>query len=699
MDPRVGRRVVVAIVLVVALQLFWVAPASANHSVTWGLGSDCSNLATESSTPVGSDVTLTACVTLGGEPLPGHRIVATIAGPTQTANAEIVTDDQGIARRVLRPSASGRYRITLADADGAIPGEVFINATPAATTTTAAAVPTATTTNPASTSSTSSTSATSSTTSVASTTVPAASTTIPSTEPVAASGSSSSWAAWLALLLLLAIALLVLWWFLRTRAAQPAGTGEGGDADDDPRDEPPPVLYGEEITVTTCDWVCVFIDAVSGKETVLRPAAPGRVPCCRYEIKISTLVHEWSEEPNYRDTDRWTTRYEVDDTSIMEELGKGEIIGALQSAITGGSFDADDSVRLIASAREGTLNHTYGVNAVATAVVRGESDFHKAGEDVRRTLAGWGIPIERRPVTKSASAEIREETNIRIDLRSQCGPPTAHVFEAKGDGRLSLRPSTSCTAHDGLCRKEMAPTTEATCRVSGDLRYDLNGTPSRAAVSGTPGGVSLSVSEVSVGPFAVTASVDEGAHNNDEAVTLVPNGPHIRNTVEGSSFRVDVESHLKSSSAVTWAPTAVMGPDCTSTGRVAVRHHVMVDGRTDFVGPSKHGCGCGADFCNPCRPALQLRVGRPPEEVDTAPAHDPTGELQRPGTEEELGSDAQIVVDGVTWYLWRPTPPATGRVSWRLDHEDAIAASADPSDPVPPPAPVRRETDTTTTRR
>ena len=131
---------------VLAGPLLAVPPAAAEHTVTWGAGSECGTAARQATTAVNTPVRLVACVTLGGSPLPDWRMTLVVKGPNRTVESQITTDASGVVRFGVQPTAPGTTTVTLCDDDGCLYGETDLTVTPAdaatTTSTTAATTPT-----------------------------------------------------------------------------------------------------------------------------------------------------------------------------------------------------------------------------------------------------------------------------------------------------------------------------------------------------------------------------------------------------------------------------------------------------------------------------------------------------------------------------------------------------------------------------
>jgi hypothetical protein len=145
-----GRRIVAGIVVAVGALVVPAAPAAADHAIDWGVGRACGETTKTAETTVDTPVAFIACVTLGGEPLPGHELTVAVVGPSRSAETTVTTDDAGIARFGVQPTSEGDTRVTLCDADGCVYGETVLTVRPApqatTTTTTPAAAATTTTT-------------------------------------------------------------------------------------------------------------------------------------------------------------------------------------------------------------------------------------------------------------------------------------------------------------------------------------------------------------------------------------------------------------------------------------------------------------------------------------------------------------------------------------------------------------------------
>jgi hypothetical protein len=135
------RRALVALLVAGAAVVGLAAPAAANHVVDWGAGTACGATSKTATTTQNGRVSFIACVTLGGEPLPGHTMQLQIVGPTRSVEANVTTGDDGVTRWSVQPTAPGDTRVTLCDADGCLYGSTVITATPASTPTTAAPPP------------------------------------------------------------------------------------------------------------------------------------------------------------------------------------------------------------------------------------------------------------------------------------------------------------------------------------------------------------------------------------------------------------------------------------------------------------------------------------------------------------------------------------------------------------------------------
>lgn len=261
--PRATRRslrVAVGASLAALSLVVTAAPASASHTITWGAGTSCDSVSQSAHTTVDDPVRFVACVTIGGEPLAQHEMNLLVEGPTRTVEATVITDETGVVRWSVQPTAPGDTRVTLCDADGCLYGTTVITATPATTTTaepvptTAAPAPSTTAAPPvvvtSSTTSASTPEATSTTETTGSTTTSTSAeddedgSATPIVErPARDDGDGFPW-----LLVLLAVLILFLLALLLRRFVFGGGgvTLAGDQPDDDPRDEPPPVIYGEE---------------------------------------------------------------------------------------------------------------------------------------------------------------------------------------------------------------------------------------------------------------------------------------------------------------------------------------------------------------------------------------------------------------------------------------------------------------------
>ncbi|HUG75543.1 MAG TPA: hypothetical protein VMM81_07735, partial [Acidimicrobiia bacterium] len=133
------------------------------------------------------------------------------------------------------------------------------------------------------------------------TTMAVTTTTVVAQEPVGEAGGLS-----LVVVILIAIViLLLLWWlwyrsqsqseekdiyrFGPTRERGRTTTGEGEDDGDDPRDTPPPVVYGEQLEEhAACGWGLYFHDGT--REIPLREPAIHEHLCCKYVVRVTTDV-------------------------------------------------------------------------------------------------------------------------------------------------------------------------------------------------------------------------------------------------------------------------------------------------------------------------------------------------------------------------------------------------------------------------
>jgi hypothetical protein len=96
---------------------------------------------------------------------------------------------------------------------------------------------------------------------------------------------------------------ITVYWQTRERG-KPGYPIPGDDDGDDPRDTPPPQIYGEEIEEACCDWQVYFNDG--GQLVALREMDIACHECCKYEITVKTkiLAHGQAAHASQDDDER-----------------------------------------------------------------------------------------------------------------------------------------------------------------------------------------------------------------------------------------------------------------------------------------------------------------------------------------------------------------------------------------------------------
>ncbi len=405
---------------------------------------------------------------------------------------------------------------------------------------------------------------------------------------------------------------------------------------------------------TTCDWTCVYIDEVSGTETVLKHPEEGAIECCRYEIRLSSNVRELRLRPEEH-VSRWTDEYEVqwlgEGVSDSEESFRTARTTLRSTVATHG---ADNSARTKIRTRRGrfetipgpaggTLPPLAGRAPGVEQASRGRDDYFR---DRLRRVPGLTVAgAEGHSFTSEVSYE--ETTELRITLRRRCGNPEEahHVYSLSGDGLARLQPIVQCQ-HAPLCSQSFEAEMDARCRVSGALEYTL-------APDGQPGPVRYDPAH--------------GHNSQPPERRYTPAGPKREATVPDAEVSLAFHHELESKAKVDFAAGSIRSPESEVLGRTVVSHYVHVSGQTKDPRQTSGPCECGAAVCTYCQPGLDLWIGKPLGEGgdgSSAPADD------------EATSDARVVVGGRTWYLWRPQQSTSGRVAWSLEHEEAILAPA-----------------------
>lgn len=121
------------IVLTWLVAILVVVPAGdafASHTVTWGPGRNCNDAVTgeqrTADVQVGTTIQFIVCVTLGGSPLPGHRMVVEDVPGAVVKPQQLETDQQGVARFTVTFKRPGRGQVEICDADGCLYGITLV---------------------------------------------------------------------------------------------------------------------------------------------------------------------------------------------------------------------------------------------------------------------------------------------------------------------------------------------------------------------------------------------------------------------------------------------------------------------------------------------------------------------------------------------------------------------------------------------
>jgi hypothetical protein len=256
-------------------------------------------------------------------------------------------------------------------------------------------------------------------------------------------GSLRIWVPILVFLGGLAIAVGGYWVYYRTRERPRPGTDTGGgeeeDPGDDPRDTPRPVIYGEEIEHSSCDWAAYFHDGT--KWIPLREVGIASHECCVYRIKVQTMI-----------------RGHVQAAKARQDAGDGRLqIPDYDFSWTGLNLDGHTSTR---SGPRGRLDWMQGLGDPTEQADLASDDEY------------WQRAQGEEPPELAVHLEHMEITRIDVDLEAGC-PEYTNTYKGWGSGTLDVMATQECTNDDPTpeCPVELNAFGWSWGEVWGDLDY------------------------------------------------------------------------------------------------------------------------------------------------------------------------------------------------------------------------------------
>jgi hypothetical protein len=256
---------------------------------------------------------------------------------------------------------------------------------------------------------------------------------------------SGSFRVWVPIIIVLgglAIALGGYWVYYKTRERpRPGGdTGDGDEEDgEDPRDTPPPVVYGEEMEHSSCDWAVYFHDGT--KWVPLREPSIASHECCVYRIRVRTKIRRHSQVAKVRQ-DAGDDRLQIPDYDF---------------AWTGLNLDGHTSTR---SGPRGRLDWMQGLgDPTEQAELASEEEYRQQAQG-------------EEPPELAVHLEHSEVTRVEVKLEAGC-PEYTNTYRGWGGSTLAVMATQECTNDDPApeCPVELNAFGWSWGEVWGDLNY------------------------------------------------------------------------------------------------------------------------------------------------------------------------------------------------------------------------------------
>ena len=467
------------------------------------------------------------------------------------------------------------------------------------------------------------------------------------------------------------------------------------DGGEDPSD----VQIGDPANeAARCDWSCVLVDRDNHVVRYLRRASSDAVECCRYRLKIYTVIEDeslpmdetilWSEDPS-----EWLRRFTgteyhefppvpralitrtEKDSNVVQDGASVSLLGLVRKTrrysrpgFDEGSLFVPDLV-LDADGRAAPAPRSFPEGY--------RNHWRPLLENAFKEL-GVVVPP---PPSFSLERELRERTTVELVLERGCRRSEVdHAFRAAGFSGLAMGSRFHCAnpSHGHLvaeyCGNGFEGSSSGRVWVTGDLSYAAQGLlASNEVEAGANYSLDFGV-EPSVGVTLpktlgvtfpkVTATLNTDEHNGDPGdVVLRGEG---RAAVYKKTFHVDLNQELIINAEV--SPDGVTAKQGVSTARASASHELRLRGETQSQPGIGRRCACGVDRCTYCEAAITVLVGGDRDPSGPS-AEDARSALDFPlarRTDEQKSADAIVMIDGSVWLLERPEGKRAGYHTWRV---------------------------------
>lgn len=562
---RMRLRLLLVVVVVVGI-LSVAFPVSAGHVVEWSIGPDCEaeKLEVEASGPT----TFSVCVGSGGSPFSGWQMTVQVVAADGTSETfEIETDANGEATFEV-DIGDGQTQISLCDDDGCVYGQATITSSPP---TTSAKTDSTTGTTVLSSSSSSSASSTTTTTMTPSTTDVPSTTEV--TLPEGGNLEGGSFSIWIPIFGFgIFLGGFTIYFRTRERGRQPASVDEGDDDDgDDPRDTPPPVMYGEEIEQTGCGWALYWTDEWGVPQLIWGPGGLVHI-CCRYYLTVKTSAESAvvKQSLQYGSTERlriYDAGRDLDDVRIEARAG----------------------------ARSGPA---------------GRQDWmHGLGDPTDLTSMEAGEFRQQQPVENppdvSARVEHWERTTLAVTLLAGC-PEYTNLYLLEGVSDMTVMATHECTNDAGdPCPVELSATGDMSGSIEGPAKF---GTVVSHELGGTPDDLDREQSSTEdLGAYKPRAGHDHAEKDrvthefsaHDKSTEAVET-PHL-NIVVRNQVQLDASQIVPEE---VWPTTERVSAHLETM----ITHEVEVEASLKPEGCESNGC-CGHGTCG-CDAKFEVTLSR-----------------------------------------------------------------------------------------
>lgn len=404
------------------------------------------------------------------------------------------------------------------------------------------------------------------------------------------------------------------WIYYRTRergrpeTETPGVSTDDGEGGDDPRDTGPPVVYGEEIDHTQCDWALYVSDG--GNRKLLRPADGHE--CCVYDIVISTVVDDHDEAARGRQDAESSHVADAspDERTRIPDVGFGQGGGGLWGWASARSGPA------------GRLDWMQGLGDPRENA--GRVTDHSPLVQVEQTRT-----LEEGPELAAYLTHL-ETTVITATLEAEC-PGHTNTYTLDGTSQANVQASYECTNRSPgpECPIEFTASGWIDAYVAGDLTYAASQEVGSDVDEIEPLAERVRRRMEAAGPVTMTDSHDHATRARDTFEDLqTGNGANV---VLKDALTITMASGLVLDAGTivpvaTWPTTERVTADIYAD----LNHDITVDAKMERGDCAATACGGHGDCL--CAPEFNLVV---------------------------RGNDARLTVEGITYRLVRPAPDGT----------------------------------------